>query len=211
MAEDAPRTARVEAWAEARRESEPSRKHGTYRLRGSGPLGHQVHPSAWRIPSHGGDHGLAQLIRAFVGAGQHADCRIVRAHAAGGLGTPQEAGDLEHRLGQPVSERGVPWRVARRGHQNQHGWPGAVDRQPFHRAAVEVAKVRGGAIGGAGGRAPHASRDCRMARPLQPWAPAHGAGLGLPLRVPCLNSGCPRLVSYVLNQHILLGHERFVG
>ena len=99
---------------------------------------------------------------------------LKRERAHGGAGAARDAGDLEHRPGQPVHERVLPWRAARGRSEDQHGRPGSVDRQPLHRAAVEVAEVRGGVPGGAGGRSPCAARDRRMAGPLQPSAPTHG-------------------------------------
>ena len=150
-----PGAAHVESGGGARGVSVSPWGHGTYCLRAGDLPGHHLHPGAGRIPLPGGDHGLVEPVRAVVGAGQHAGGRVLRGHAAGGPRAARDTGDLEHRLGQPVHGRGLPWRATRGRRQDQHGRPGAADPQPLHRAAVEVAGVRGGVPGGAGGGTGH--------------------------------------------------------
>ena len=151
LADRAPRAAHVESGGGARGVSVSPWGHGTYCARAGDLFGHHLHPGAGRIPVPGGDHGLVEPVRAVVGAGQHAGGRVLRGRAERGPGAARATGDLEHRPGQPVHERGLPWRAARGRYQDQHGRPGSVDRQPLHRTAVEVAGVRGGVPGGAGG------------------------------------------------------------
>ncbi len=103
---------------------------------------------------------------------------LKRERAEGGAGAPRGALDLEHRPREPVHERGVPWCPAGGGGADQHGWPGAMDRQPAHRAAVALDEVREGLPGGYEGRAPCAPGGLFMDGVLQPRASARGAGLG---------------------------------
>ena len=89
----------------------------------------------------GGGAGLAQPLRAVVGAVEHAGqrrsaCRPWKRR------WPAAAGDLQHRSRGAVHQPGVHRRAGDCGDRDQHGWPRAGPRQRVHRAAVADGEVR---------------------------------------------------------------------
>src|SRR5947199_10295489 len=57
------------------------------------------------------------------------------------LGAFRQAGDLQHRPGQPVHQRGLHWHARSGWHPNLDGWPRPLDGQCLHRAAVALAQA----------------------------------------------------------------------
>lgn len=146
--------------------------------------GHHVHPvgPGLRVPGRG--DGLAQPEGAVLAAFEHDGHTVLHGGAGRSPGDVRPAGDLQHRPGRAVHQRGVHLTPAERGHQGQHGrsWP--LVGQPVYRTAVAVSEVRGclpervrnDAGGGAG--------DRQVSYLLQPTAASPGteqpdAGPGL--------------------------------
>ena len=64
------------------------------------------------------------------------------------LGSPRQAGDLQHRSGQPVHRRGIHRRADQERHRHQHGRQGRLAGQRLRRAAVAQRQIRGGVSAG---------------------------------------------------------------
>ena len=105
-------------------------------------LGHHIRADATGISLSGGGDGLVQSIRAGLGVVQHVGgCVLRRGVAAGaGDGVP---GDLQHRPGGPVYQRGVYRETPRCWNTDQHGRTGSSTGQRDGGAVVAQCEVRG--------------------------------------------------------------------
>ena len=74
---------------------------------------------------------------------EHDGCIVLRLGTRGGVGALRQAGDLQHRPGQPVHQRRLHRRARRRGRPHLDGWARPVDGQCLHRATVAQLEVRG--------------------------------------------------------------------
>ena len=83
-------------------------------------------PHAARVPLPGGDHGLGHLQGAGLAVVEHHGCWVLRRGAGGSVGPLRQAGNLQHRLRQPIYQPRLHQRAARRRSPHQHGWPGSV-------------------------------------------------------------------------------------
>jgi hypothetical protein len=61
---------------------------------------------------------------------------VLRLGARGGVGALRQAGDLQHRPGQPVHQRRLHRHTRRCRHPHLDGWARPVDGQCLHRAAM---------------------------------------------------------------------------
>ena len=66
----------------------------------------------------------------------------------GGAGQTRQAGDFQHRPGQPVHQRRLHRPAAGQRHRDQHGWQGRLARQRLRRAALAIGQIRGGLSAG---------------------------------------------------------------
>ena len=66
-------------------------------------------PIGARLSLSGGNHGLGVEGGAGVWAVQHDGCIVLRGGSRGGAGAFRQAGDLQHRPGQPVHQPGLHW------------------------------------------------------------------------------------------------------
>ena len=81
---------------------------------------------------------------AGVAVGEYAGQRVLPAGAGGGAGALRDAGDRQHRSGQPVHQPGMDGTVGGGRHTLLNGRSWALHGQRVHRAAVAVVEVRGG-------------------------------------------------------------------
>ena len=65
---------------------------------------HHLHPGAARLSVPGRDHGLGDTPCPVLAAVEHHGCRVLRRGSEGGAGPIRQAGDLQHRPGQPVHQ-----------------------------------------------------------------------------------------------------------
>ena len=66
---------------------------------------HHLHPGPSRLHVSGGDHGLGDAPCPGLAAVEHAGRRLLHRRARRGVGQVRQAGDLQHRSGQPVHRR----------------------------------------------------------------------------------------------------------
>ena len=122
------------------RTSRPDPTHRIYALpvarpddRAGGPsLVHrrQLYPHAPWLSVLGGDHGLVVSQSPELAAVQHAGRGVLRRGLGGGPGSPWQAGDLQHRPGMPVHQRGLHASPQGRRREDLDGRPRTVDGQP---------------------------------------------------------------------------------
>ena len=64
------------------------------------------------------------------------------------LATVRQAGDFQHRPGQPIHQRGLHRPAAGERHRDQHGRPRRLARQRVCRTALALGEIRGGLSAG---------------------------------------------------------------
>lgn len=102
---------------------------------------HHVYPYETGVSVLGGRHGLVQSLRAGLGAFQLIGNDVLFGRS--GTSTRQRAaGDLQHRPGGTVHQRGIHRAFGRCGDPDQHGWPGPGNRQHLHRTIVAEREIR---------------------------------------------------------------------
>ena len=104
---------------------------------------HHLYPGAARLPLPGGDHGLGEPVRPGLAAVEHTGRELLHGHARRGPGPAWQAGDSQHRPGQPVHQLRLHRALAGGRHPGLDGWQGPVHGQYLHRAAVALAQIRG--------------------------------------------------------------------
>ena len=104
---------------------------------------HYVRADGRRVHVSGGGDGLVEPVCAGVGVVQQLGQRVLYPGVDGGVGQRPAATDPQHGPGLPVHQRGVSGcgGVGRGG--REHGWAGAVDRQPVHRAVMAQRQAGG--------------------------------------------------------------------
>jgi putative transposase len=85
-----------------------------------------------RVLSH-----LKAIAEQSSGRVDHDGGGFLRRGAGGSFSETRQAGDIQHRSGQPVHQRGVHRRADRQQDRHQHGWQGRVARQRLRRAHLE--------------------------------------------------------------------------
>ena len=104
---------------------------------------YHLHSGVGGLPVPGRGHGLGQPSRAGLAVVEHDGHRLLHP-GAGSSAWDRHAGDLQHRSGSAVYQRGVHRAGAGGGRAMLDGRPGALPGQRLHRAAVAVAEVRSG-------------------------------------------------------------------
>ena len=117
--------------------------------------------------------GLAQSVRAELGAFQHAGHGVLR-EGVGASDGCLASGDLQHRPGEPIHERGVHVSSEGGRRADQHGRPRPGVRQHHDRAIVAKREVRGGLPEGLPERVRLPAIAGVVLRVLQPRASAPG-------------------------------------
>ena len=130
----------------------PAVEPGDRAARASVVRGHHLPSAATGIPARGGGDGLIQPGGAELEVAELAEHGFLPAGGRGGAGTVRSAGDLPQRPGLPVHVAAVRGLLGGSLRAGFDGRPGPPDRQRVHRTAVAVAKVRGRALAGVGGR-----------------------------------------------------------
>ena len=102
---------------------------------------HYLHPAGQGLHLPGGDHGLALAGGAGLADFEHAACRLLRRCPGRGAAAVRQAGDLQHRSGQPIHQHRLHRRAEGPRHQDQHGRQGPVHGQHLRRAALEKLEI----------------------------------------------------------------------
>ena len=84
----------------------------------------------------GGGHGLAQPQGALLASFQHHGGRLLCRGARRGYRALRRSRNIQYRPGRSVYQRGLYGFASKPQRCRQHGWPGPVPGQYFHRAAV---------------------------------------------------------------------------
>ena len=134
--------------------------------------GHHLHPDGARLRLSRRRRRLVQPAGAGASGVDHDGGRLLRRGAGGGAGQTRQAGDLQHRSGQPVHRDGLHRRPREERDRHQHGRQGRLARQRLRRAAVEIGQVRGGLPPGLRHRRRGARLDRPISRLLQSSTPA---------------------------------------
>ena len=74
------------------------------------------------------------------------EAELLRRGVGGGSGRARQAGDFQHRPGQPVHQRRLHRRAAEARRRDQHGRQRLLARQRVRRAAVAQRQIRGGRV-----------------------------------------------------------------
>ena len=85
-----------------------------------------------------------RLMARCLASVEHTGRKLLHRRARGSPGPAWQAGDLQHRPGQPVHQLRLHRALASGGHPDLDGWQGPVHGQYLHRAAVALAQIRGG-------------------------------------------------------------------
>ena len=135
----------LQAIYRAPRTSAPHPEHRVwpYLLRGLGDRAaepclvrrYHLHPGAARLPLPGGGHGLGEPVRSGLASVEHTGRKLLHRRARGSPGPAWQAGDLQHRPGQPVHQLCLHRAPAGGRHPDLDGWQGPVHGQHLHRAA----------------------------------------------------------------------------
>jgi len=105
-------------------------------------FGHHVCADGHRLHVSGGGDGLVESLCVGLAVEQHAGGSLLCGRLGGGLagGTAGPA-DFQHRSRFAIHRADVYRRGGIGGRGREHGWAGAVDRQPVHRTAVAERQV----------------------------------------------------------------------
>jgi hypothetical protein len=102
---------------------------------------HHVYPNETGVSVLGGGHGLVQSLRAGLGAFQLVGDSILCGGAAT-ISRQRSAGNLQHGPGFAIHQRRLHGVFGRCGDPDQHGWPGACNRQHLHRTTLAEREIR---------------------------------------------------------------------
>ena len=94
--------------------------------------GHHLRPDRPRLLVSGGDHGLAEPGGAGLAVVEHDGRVVLRFRAGRSAEAVRQAGDLQHRSGEPIHQRGVHRHAARGRDQSVDGRARAVAGQRVH-------------------------------------------------------------------------------
>ena len=152
----------------------PAARHRDHAAKPGVGDGHHLHPDgAWlRLPRRRAR--LVQPARAVVARIDHDGSGVLRRDAGGRLGSPRQAGHLQHRPRIAVHRRGLHRRTCQQPHCDQHGRQGRLAGQRLRRAAVAQRQIRGGLSAGLRQR----QRGPRIDRPVPRLLQSH---IGTPI------------------------------
>ena len=139
--------------------------------------GHHLHPDRQGLSLSGGRHRLGEPGGIVLAAFEHARRLVLRRGVGGGVGALGQAGNLQHRPGQPIHRRGLHRCVDRRRRSHLDGRSRALNGQCVHRTAVALAEARGRLSQGLCRRPRSQDRHPRLDRLLQRAPPSSGARL----------------------------------
>ena len=104
--------------------------------------GHHLHPYGQGVCVSGCGDGLVQPPGSGLAFVDRDGDGVLRRGVAGRDGSAWPAGDLQHRPGRAVHQRGFHRRAGEPRRPHQHGRQGPVSRQHLHRAAVAQPEIR---------------------------------------------------------------------
>src|SRR6516225_5879428 len=137
---------------------------------------HHVYPAPCGFHLSGCCHGLVQPLRAQLGNIDEFGCRILLLRPGSRIAA-RPSGDLQHRSGSAVHQRGVHRPTRSREYSDQHGRPWPCVGQCLRRTSVENSQIRGCVPEGLQRSSRRSAESWTILPLLQPTAAASGTGL----------------------------------